>query len=99
TTVQAQRLPNGNFPTNVAGTSVTVNGRVTQIVFVSPGQVNFLAPPQTEIGNADVIVTNAENFSSRGTVPTLRTAPGVFTKTGDGIDRKSTRLNSSHVAI
>src|SRR3989442_8247127 len=85
TTMQAQRLPNGNFPTNVADTSVTVNGRAAQIFFVSTGQVNFLAPPQTEIGNADVIVTNAENFSSRGTVPTLRTAPGVFTKTGDGI--------------
>jgi uncharacterized protein (TIGR03437 family) len=82
--MQAQRLPNGNFPTNVAGTSVTVNGRVAQIFFVSPGQVNFLTPLQTEIGNAEVIVTNAENFSSRGTVPTLRTAPGVFTKTGDG---------------
>ncbi len=85
TTIQAQRLPNGNFPTNVAGTSVTVNSRAAQIFFVSPGQVNFLAPPQTEFGYADVIVTNAENFSSRGTVPTLRTAPGVFTKTGDGI--------------
>src|SRR5207253_11298990 len=93
-----------SFPTRrssdlVAGTSVTVNGRVAQIFFVSPGQVNFLAPPQTEVGNADVIVTNAENFSSRGTIPILRAAPGVFTKTGDGIDRKSTRLNSSHVAI
>ncbi len=85
TTIQAQRLPNGNFPTNVAGTSVTVNSRAAQIFFVSPGQVNFLVPPQTEFGNAYVIVTNAENFSSRGTVPTLRTAPGVFTKTGDGI--------------
>src|SRR6266446_3787048 len=38
TTVQAQRLANGNFPTNVAGTSVTVNGRAAQILFVSPGQ-------------------------------------------------------------
>ncbi|HLQ44668.1 MAG TPA: lamin tail domain-containing protein, partial [Planctomycetaceae bacterium] len=84
TTLQSQRLPNGTFPTNVAGTTVTVNGRAAQIFFVSPGQVNFLLPPATEIGTADVVVTNSENFQSRGSVPTLRTAPGVFTKLGDG---------------
>jgi len=84
TTLQSQRLPNGTFPTNVAGTTVIVNGRAAQIFFVSPGQVNFLLPPATEIGTADVVVTNSENFQSRGSVPTLRTAPGVFTKPGDG---------------
>ena len=84
TTQQSQRLPNGTFPTNVSGTTVTVNGRAAQIFFVSPGQVNFLVPPATEIGTADVVVTNSENFQSRGNVPTRRTAPGIFTKPGDG---------------
>lgn len=84
-TMQSQRLPNGSFPTNVGGTTVTVNGREAQIFFVSPGQINFLVPPQTEIGTADVIVTNADNFSSRASVPTLRTAPGLFSRSGDGI--------------
>jgi uncharacterized protein (TIGR03437 family) len=84
TTLQSQRLPNKTFPTNVAGTTVTVNGRPAQIFFVSPGQVNFLVPPATEIGTADVVVTNSENFQSRGNVPTLRTAPGVFTRPGEG---------------
>jgi uncharacterized repeat protein (TIGR01451 family) len=84
-TQQSQRMANGNFPTNLGGTSVTVNGRAAQIFFISPGQVNFLVPPQTEIGNAEVVVTNSDNFSSRGTAPTLRAAPGVFTKSGDGI--------------
>ncbi|HMJ26063.1 MAG TPA: lamin tail domain-containing protein, partial [Pyrinomonadaceae bacterium] len=83
-TQQPQKLPNGTFPTNVGGTTVTVNGRAAQIFFVSPGQVNFLVPQQTEIGTADVVITNSENFTSRGTVPTLRAAPGVFTKSGDG---------------
>ncbi len=85
TTLQSQRLSDGTFPTNVAGTRVTVSGRAAQIFFVSPAQVNFLVPPQTEIGTAEVIVTNGENFPSRGTVPTLRAAPGIFTRTGDGI--------------
>ena len=83
-TQQSQKLPNGTFPTNVGGTTVTVNGRAAQIFFVSPGQVNFLVPAQTEIGTADVVITNSENFTSRGSVPILRAAPGVFTKSGDG---------------
>lgn len=83
-TQQSQKLPNGTFPTNVGGTTVTVNGRAAQIFFVSPAQVNFLVPPQTEIGTADVVITNSENFTSRGAVPTLRAAPGVFTVPGDG---------------
>jgi uncharacterized protein (TIGR03437 family) len=85
TTQQSQKQPNGTFPTNVAGTTVTVNGRAAQILFVSPDRVHFLVPPQTEIGNADVAVANADGFASRGTVAVLRAAPGIFTKTGDGI--------------
>ncbi len=84
TTLQSQRLANGTFPMNLGGTTVTVNGRSAQIFSVSPGQVNFLVPPQTEIGNAEVIVSNPDNFSSRGTVPTPPAAPGIFTKSGDG---------------
>ncbi len=83
-TEQSQKLSNGTFPTNVGGTTVTVNGRAAEIFFVSPSQVNFLVPPQTEIGAADVVVTNSENFASRGSVAILRAAPGVFTKSGDG---------------
>jgi len=85
TTAQSQRLADGTFPTNVAGTRVTVNGRAAQIFFVSPTQVNFLVPAQTELGTAEVIVTNSENFPARLNVTTLRAAPGIFTKTGDGI--------------
>jgi len=72
---QPQRLPNGSFPTSVGGTTVTVNGRAAQVLFVSPGQINFLVPLQTEIGTADVVVTNSENFASRGNVTILRAAP------------------------
>jgi uncharacterized protein (TIGR03437 family) len=85
TTQQSQKQANGTFPTNVAGTTVTVNGRAAQIFFVSPDRVQLLVPPQTEIGNAEVVITNADGFASRGTVPILRAAPGIFTKTGDGV--------------
>jgi uncharacterized protein (TIGR03437 family) len=84
TTIQAERQPDGTFPRNVGGTTVTVNGRPAQIFFVSPSQVNFLVPPETEIGTAEVVVTNPDGFQSRGTVAVLRAAPGIFTYSGDG---------------
>jgi len=84
-TMQAPQNPNRSFPTSVGGTTVTVNGRAAEIFFVSPSEVNFLVPPQTEVGGtADVVVTNSEGFQSHGTVPILRPAPGVFTRSGDG---------------
>ncbi|HLN99026.1 MAG TPA: lamin tail domain-containing protein [Pyrinomonadaceae bacterium] len=84
TTQQSERLPDGTFPTNVGGTTVTVNGRSAQIFFVSPAQVNFLVPAATELGSAEVIVTNSDGFQSRGMVTALRAAPGIFTFPGDG---------------
>ncbi len=84
-TEQSQRQSDGSFPTTVGGTTVTVNGRAAQIFFVSPSQVNFLVPAQTELGTAEVMVTNSDGFSSRRTVASLRAAPGVFTFSGDGL--------------
>jgi uncharacterized protein (TIGR03437 family) len=83
-TEQPQRQQNGTFPTNVAGTTVRVNNRPAQIFFVSPSQVNFLVPPETELGTAEVVITNANNFETRGTVTVLRAAPGIFTFNGNG---------------
>jgi uncharacterized protein (TIGR03437 family) len=85
TTQQAQRQADGSFPTTVAGTTVTVNGQPAQIFFVSPNEVHFHVPATTALGAAEVVVTNSDGFQSRGTVTTFRAAPGVFTKTGDGV--------------
>jgi uncharacterized protein (TIGR03437 family) len=82
---QAQRQVDGTFPTKVRGTTVTVNGQLAQILFVSPAEVHFLIPGETILATADVVVTNSDGFQSRGSVTLLRAAPGVFTKTGDGL--------------
>ena len=79
-----KNFPGNTFPTEVCGTKVTVNGRAAQLLFVSPSQVVFLTPPQTETGIHTVTVTNAENYQSRASVPVLRAAPGIFTASGDG---------------
>jgi uncharacterized protein (TIGR03437 family) len=83
-TQQAQPLSDGSFPLSVGGTSVTVNGRPAQILYVSPDQVNFVNPRETAVGPANVVVTNSDGFQSTGTIMVLSMAPGVFSITGDG---------------
>jgi uncharacterized protein YjdB len=83
-TQQAQPLSDGSFPLSVGGTSVTVNGRPAQVLYVSPGQVIFVNPRETAVGPANVVITNSEGFQSTGSIMVLSTAPGVFTISGDG---------------
>jgi uncharacterized protein (TIGR03437 family) len=85
TSEQSQRQADGTFPTTVGGTTVTVNGQPAQIFFVSPTEVHFHVPDGTPPPAAEVIVTNSDGFQSRVAVPTVRSAPGVFTKSGDGL--------------
>lgn len=83
-TAQAVPLPDGSFPTELAGTTVTVNDRPAQIFSVSPTRVAFHVPPETATTFAQVIVTNSEGFQTRGTIRVLQAAPGIFTTSGDG---------------
>jgi uncharacterized protein (TIGR03437 family) len=85
TTQQSVRQADGRFPTNLGGTIVTVNGQPAQILFVSPTEVHFHMPAAMVLGSAEVVVTSSEDFQSRGSITTLRSAPGVFTKSGDGL--------------
>jgi uncharacterized protein (TIGR03437 family) len=85
TTEQSQRQPDGTFPMSVGGTAVTINGQPAQIIFVSPTEVHFHVPASTVLGTAEVVVTNSDGFQSRGSVTTLRAAPGIFTRTGAGL--------------
>jgi uncharacterized protein (TIGR03437 family) len=83
-TEQAQRLTNGSFPLSLDRTTVTLNGRAAQVLYVSQTQVNFVAPTEIELGQADLIITNADGFQSKASVTILPAAPGVFTVSGDG---------------
>jgi uncharacterized protein (TIGR03437 family) len=83
-TAQSQRLADGAFPRSFKNSSVTVNGRAAQILFVSPAQVNFQIPDETETGAAEIVVTNHDGYESRAAAQISRAAPGVFTERGDG---------------
>jgi len=71
------------LPTELAGTSVEVNGRKAGLFFVSPGQINYLMPAATESGLANVVVKNGTNISN-GTVQVARVAPAIFTANSSG---------------
>jgi uncharacterized protein (TIGR03437 family) len=55
-------LLNGVLPTTLDGVSVTVGGQRTYIEYVSPPQINALAPT-VPAGSVPVIVTNASGAS------------------------------------
>jgi uncharacterized protein (TIGR03437 family) len=48
---------NGNFPTALGGTSVTINNKLAYLWYVSPTQINLQAPDDNATGSVNVVVT------------------------------------------
>jgi uncharacterized protein (TIGR03437 family) len=71
-------------PLELAGTTVTVNGRAARIFYASPEEIVFIVPDGLASGPAEFIVTNSDGFSSKAQAITSAAAPGVFTISGDG---------------
>jgi uncharacterized protein (TIGR03437 family) len=72
---QASELP---LPTEMAGTSVTVNGTRAPLVFVSPSQINVQLPYDLREGEAKIRVTTPQGASTEETVNIGAAAPGIF---------------------
>jgi len=67
----------GNFPTSLGGTSVTINGKLAYLWYVSPGQINLQAPDDTTTGTVPVVVMTA-NGSATSTVTLAPFAPSFL---------------------
>lgn len=80
-TLTANTLP---LPTELGGTRVFVNGTAARLFFVSPGQINFLLPPETFAGATVVEVEFNGQLQARGTLTLGRIRPGIFTANGSG---------------
>ena len=76
---------NGDFPTSLGGTSVTINGKAAYLSFVSPTQINLQAPNDTATGPVPVVVTTAGGTAT-STVTLAQFAPSLL------------RLDGKHVA-
>ncbi|MGH9833375.1 MAG: IPT/TIG domain-containing protein [Blastocatellia bacterium] len=83
-----QSAPSQPLPTTLLNTSVTINSTLAPLFFVSPNQINYLVPPNTAEGDAQVVVTstasNGDQIVSRGQIRIASVAPAIFTVNNNG---------------
>ena len=75
--VASSDLTNEMLPTSLAGVSVQINGKPAYVQYVSPTQINVLAPDDTSTGQVQVAVTNATGTSNTVTATILPVLPGL----------------------
>jgi uncharacterized protein (TIGR03437 family) len=71
----APRVP---LPTQMAGVSVTVNGVIAPLLYVSPSQLNVQVPYETGVGALATVVVNNNGQTGTSSFTASATAPGIF---------------------
>jgi uncharacterized protein (TIGR03437 family) len=89
----------GRLPVSLDGVSVTVNGRAAPVYFVSPGQVNVLAPTDDSTGDVPVVLRNASGESAPMTARRSRLLPALYAPFGQGGRLFVTGVENSSGAI
>jgi len=69
---------NGSLPTSLDGVSVTINGIHAYPTFISPTQINVVAPDDATTGPVQVQVTNTKGTSNSFTTTKYDLMPGFF---------------------
>lgn len=77
-------LTTGDPNTKVTVTDSAGVARSAYVFYAAPTQVNFQVPPGTALGAASVSVTNAQGAVSKGSVPIVSVAPGLYSQNADG---------------
>ncbi|MEP7273853.1 MAG: Ig-like domain-containing protein, partial [Acidobacteriota bacterium] len=78
------------LPTQLLGTVVTVTdstgiGYVAPLLFVSPGQINYIMPAQLTAGTGIVSVRSGGGQTSTGPVQIAAVSPAIFTANQNGV--------------
>jgi uncharacterized protein (TIGR03437 family) len=81
-TWQASDIVNGALPTSLEGVSVSINGLPAYISYISPTQINVLAPDDLTVGPVQVLVTTAQQASNSVTAQKTQFAPAFLTFDG-----------------
>jgi protocatechuate 3,4-dioxygenase beta subunit len=68
----------GRLPESLDGVSVQINNRPASVYYVSPTQINAIAPETEADGNVSVTVTNRGATSDAVSVQFRRLSPGFF---------------------
>ena len=79
--MQASAIP---LPTTLGPVSVTVNGILAPLFFVSAGQVNLQIPFAVAGSKATIVVTNGGVPSNEVLVPLAPSSPGIFSVSQSG---------------
>lgn len=66
---------NGNFPTMLANTTVTIDGEYAYLWYVSPRQINFQVPNDSNTGRAVAVVVTTPSGTAVSTVNLATFAP------------------------
>ena len=79
---QASDIVNGMLPTSLQGVSVTIDGLPAYVEYISPSQINVLAPDDVTEGPVQVQVTTAQQASNAISAQKSAFAPAFFTFNG-----------------
>jgi len=74
----SQSIVNGLLPTTLDGVSVSIGGNLAYVEYVSPTQINVLAPSVVAPGSALVTVTTAAGTAPAATVTAQQFSPAFF---------------------
>jgi uncharacterized protein (TIGR03437 family) len=77
-TLQPGEIRNGSLPTQLDGVTVTIDGEPASIYFISPTQINVVAPADANSGLVPVVVTNEKGATAPALVDLEPIAPAFF---------------------
>jgi len=86
---------NGQMPTQLAGVSVTVNGKSAFVSYVNPWKLNALTPPDAIAGPVNVVVTNNGVSSAPYAAQAQPLSPSFFVF--DGSHVRGTHLDGTDI--
>ncbi len=72
------------LPTTMGGIQVAINGVSTQLLYVSPAQINYVVPSSVNPGVANLNVMSNGNVIASGTVNVDYVSPSLFTFFANG---------------
>ena len=75
---QESDFDGNKLPTQLDGTSVKINGKDALLYYISPAQINALAPAEDTVGPVSVVVTTYGSASATFTAQIQRLAPAFF---------------------
>lgn len=77
-----EELAGGNLPTALDGVSVTINNKPAYVQYISPTQINVIAPADTAVGPVEVRVKNGDQLSAPVSATLQSVSPSFFTFDG-----------------